>query len=240
MTIESSESALGSNARTARIAAALFLFVCIPTSMWGQMYVPGKVFVAQNPAATAANLLANEFIFRASIVVNLIGFTVFATMTFMIYRVFREVDSFLALLMIVPIIAQIAVTFLLEASTFAAVTIIKSEPRPGFDVAQQQETVYFLMRLYRAIMSCDKFLLGLSFIPWGMLVWRSGLMPRVFGVLVILSAVGYIADTFTGIILERSLVVIIRPYLRGMFVGYVLTMLWLLIKGVQAKKVIAN
>jgi hypothetical protein len=228
------------NRRNARIAGAIFLFVCIPLSMWGQMYVPSQIFVAQDPATTATNMLAKEFIFRTSIVVNMFGFMFFALMTLMFYKIFRPVDKQLALLMIIPVIAQVAVTFLLESLNFAALLIVKSEPRPGFDVAQQQESAYLLMRIYRAVMSCDKFLLGLSIIPWGILVWRSGFTPRVFGVLLIISGIGYLADTATGILFDRSVVVVLRPVLRGAFVGYVLTMLWMVIKSVNEKKPVLN
>lgn len=224
------------NRRNARLAAALFLFLCVPLSIWAQMFVQGKVFVPQDPVATASNLLASEFSFRTSIVIDLVGILLFAFMTTLLYRIFKPVDKYLALLMIVPVLAQIPVVFILEAFNYAAILMLKSEPRPGFGLAEQQETVYFLMRLHRAGASCEKLFLGLSFIPLGMLVWRSGYMPRFFAVLLFISAAGYIADTCTGIILERSIVSIIRPYLRSMFLGYMMTMLWWLIRGVNTEK----
>ena len=58
--------------KTARLAASLFFFVCIPLSFWGQTYVLSNIFVPQDPTATANNLLSNEFIFRMSIVSHLV------------------------------------------------------------------------------------------------------------------------------------------------------------------------
>ena len=230
------ETTSGTDRKMARLAGALFIFVCIPMSMWAQMFVPSRVFVAQDPVATATNLLAHEFMFRVSIAMNMAGFFFFAFMMSLFYRIFKSVDQHLALLMIMPIIAQIAITFMLEALNFAAVLIVKSEPRAGFDVAQQQEAVYFLMRIYRAVMSCDKLLLGVSFIPLGMLVRRSGSVPRVLGTLIIINGCGYIADSITGIVFDRSIVLIIRPYLRLTIVGFLLTTIWMMVKGVQERK----
>lgn len=226
------ETKLETNPNLARVAAATFLFVCMPTSIWSQTYVLSKLFVAQDPAATAANILSNEFSFRMALVLNLAGSLVFAWMTFTMYRIFEPVNRTLGLMMALPIAAQVAVAFLLESINFTALTVLKSEPRPGFGVADQQEAAYLLLRLYRASLSCDKIVLALSILPWGALVWRSGIVPRIFGVLLIISGIGYVLDTITGLLLDRSIVVVIRPYLRGAFVGYIATMLWLLIRGV--------
>lgn len=227
------ETILASHSRMARLAAAIFLFLCIPMSLWAQTSVMAKVFVAGDPAATAANMLADEFMFRVAMVSNLIGSIIFALMTFMLYRIFQQVDKFLGLLMILPIVAQLAIAFVLESFNFSALLVLKSEPRTNFDVVQQQEAAYFLIRIYRTAMSSDKIILGLSIIPWGMLVLRSGFLPKVFGVLLIISGIGYILDSTTGFLMDRSIVSLIRPGLRGAFLGYIATMIWMLVKGLR-------
>ncbi|HMJ70135.1 MAG TPA: DUF4386 family protein [Cyclobacteriaceae bacterium] len=124
----------------------------------------------------------------------------------------------------------------MEAINFTALLVLKSPARPNFEIVQQQEAAYFLFRLSRTVMSCDKLFLGLSFIPWGIIVWRSGFMPRIFGVLLIISGIGYIADTCAGILLQRPLYIVLQPYLRGAFIGFLLTQLWLMIKGIDSRK----
>ena len=91
--LESNMLAGRQDSKTARLAAALFFFLCVPLSLWDQFYVPRKIFVAQDSVATANNLLSNEFIFRTSIVIHLTGFLIFVMMVLLFHRIFRPVDK---------------------------------------------------------------------------------------------------------------------------------------------------
>ena len=116
--------------------------------------------------------------------------------------------------------------------------VLKSEARPTFDIAQQQEVAYFLMRMprYATGAGMGKLFLGLCFIPFGMLVFRSGLAPRIIGILLIIGGVGYVADCSIAILLQRQDYVMIRPYLMVTTLCYALALLWFLVKGVQEKR----
>lgn len=229
------EATLSSNKNTARLAAALFFFLCVPLSLLDGFYVPQKIFVSQDPVATANNLLASEFIFRASMVSHLFGFLIFVMMILLFYRIFRPVDKHLSLLMLVAILAQVPVVFVFEVFNFTALTILKSEPRPGFDVAQQQEAAYWLMRMPRSATGAGmgKFFLGLCFIPFGMVVLRSGFTPRIIGILLIVGGAGYVADCCIAILLQRPDYVLVRSYLIYTSIAYGLALLWFLVKGVR-------
>jgi hypothetical protein len=224
-----------SNSKTARIAAALFFFVCIPLSLWDQFYVHSKIFVPLEPVATANNLLANEFIFRTAILSRLFGFLIFVFMIMLFYRLFRPVDNHLARLMMFSLLAQIPIVFVFEVCNYAALMVLKSDARSTFDVAQQQEVAYFLLRMprYATGAGMGKLFLGLCFIPFGMLVFRSGLAPRIIGILLIIGGVGYVADCSIAILLQRVDYVLVRSYLMYTTLAYALALLWFLIKGVQ-------
>lgn len=227
-----------SNTKTARLASALFFFVCVPMSLWDGFYVPGKIFVPQNAVATADNLLSNEFMFRTSIISHLMGFLFFAFMVFLFYRIFKPLDKYLSQLMLYPLLAMIPVVFVFEVFNYAALMVLKSEARSTFEVAQQQEVAYFLLRLprYATGAGMGKLFLGLCFIPFGMLVFRSGLAPRVIGILLIIGGVGYVADCSIAILLQRPDYVMIRSYLMSTTLCYALALLWFLVKGMKEKR----
>ena len=232
-----------SNSRTARLAASQFFFVGMPLSLWGQAYVLSKIiFVPLDPVATANNLLSNEFLFRMSIVGHLVDTIFFVLMMMLFHRLFRPVDKFLSRLMIVPVIAQISVVFVFEVVNFTALMILKSEARSTFDVAQQQEAAYWLLRMhaYGVGIGMGKLLIGLSFIPFGMLVFRSGLAPRIIGILLIIGGVGYLADCCTSILLQRADYLMLRSFLMYTTLAYILALLWFLIKGVRNPTPIVN
>ena len=230
------------DSKTVRIATSLFIFFCVPTSIWGQSYLMGKIFVAQNPVATATNLLANEFSFRGSILFHLLGTITFVAMMLLFYQVFKPVDKFLSRLMMVSILATIPVVLVFEVFNFTALMILKNEARPTFDVAQQQEVAYLFLRMNRSATGAGigKLFYGLCFIPFGILIYRSALAPRIIGILVIIGGIGYVADTSIAILLQRPVYVMIRSYLMYTTVAYILALLWFLIMGVRKTTTIAN
>ena len=227
------------NTNTARLAASLFLFLCLPLAIW-EIYVPGNIFVAQDPVKTASNLLANEFVFRLSIVSHLVGTIIFAFMVLLFYRIFRPVDKHLSLLMIAPVLLQIPIVFVFEIFQYGALMVLKSDPRPTFDLVQQQELSYFLLRMDRYGIGATKIFFGLSLVPFGMLVLRSGFVPRIFGILLIIAGVGYVAHTGSYLLMQRTDFLLVKPFVSYPFGGFILMLLWLLIKGVRDPKAIDN
>jgi len=229
------EPTLNSKSKTARLAASMFFFLGMPLSLWGQAYVLSKIFVRQDPATTANNLLSNEFIFRLSILSHLTDTVFFVLMMLLFYRLLRPVDKHLSRLMLVSAIAQISVVFVLEVFNFTALMVLKSETRPAFGVIQQQEVAYFLLRMhaYGAGIGMGKLFVGLCFIPFGMLVFRSGFAPRIIGVLVIIGGLGYVADCSTAILLQRTDYLMVRSFLMYTTLCYILALLWFLVRGVR-------
>lgn len=223
---------LQSNSMTARIAAALYFFVCIPLYFWEQNYA-GGIFVAQDPVATANNLLANEFVFRAATVTHMLGTVVFVFIILMFYRLLRPVDRHLSRTMLVAVLAQIPVVLVLEVLNIAALMTLKSEPRPTFDVVQQQEVAYFLLRLHRYGLGTGKLFLGLSFIPLGMLLLKSGFAPRIIGAFFIIGGISYVADFCIYVLLQRPDYLLVRSFLIYTHMVWMLSLLWFLVKGVR-------
>ena len=74
-----------------------------------------------------------------------------------------------------------------------------------------------------------RFFFGLWLLPLGYLVYKSGFLPRILGVLLLIGAFGYLIEVFTVFLLPDFAVTI-------SFIGFiseVLFFLWLLIKGVN-------
>ena len=229
------ETILNSNSKTARLAAALFFFVGMPLSLWGQSYVLGKIFVPQDPVGTATNLLSNEFLFRMSIVCHLIDKLSFVFIVLLFYRIFRPIDKWLSGFMLGSVLAYVPIVFVFEVANFTALMILKSGPRPSFDVAQQQEVVYWLLRMhsYGVGIGMGKLFAGLCFIPFGVLVFRSRLVPGIIGILLIICGVGYVADCCFSILLQRADYLMVRSFLMYTTLAYILAQLWFLVKGVR-------
>jgi len=225
--------------RTVRIATALFFFVCVPLSLW-ESNVQSKIFVPQNPATTANNLLSNELFFRSTIVTHIIGTVVFIIMMMLFYRLFKPVNNHLARLMIIPILAQFPIVFIIEALNFTALMTLKSEARPAFEALQKEEVAYFLLRLHRYTFGADKIVFGLGFIPFGMLVLRSGFAPRIIGYLILLGGVGYVIDTCLYLLLQRADYLNVQSLKLMSSALYALAFLWFMIRGIRKTTIQAS
>jgi hypothetical protein len=232
MSIESSPIAQN---RAVRAAVSIFFFVCVPLSLW-QTSVHSKIFIAQDPALTATHLIENEFAFRTTLISHLVGTIAFLILTWLLYRVFSSVNKPLAMLMMIPIFLQFPVVFIMEAVNFNALMTIKSDARPSFDVTQQMEAAYFLLRLSRYTLGAEKIVFGLIFIPLGILLFLSRLVPRAIAVLFIIGGTGYVIDTCLYLLLQRPAYANIQSMKLISSAIYSLGFLWLLVKGINLQK----
>lgn len=78
--------------RTAQLTGFLyFLFALI--AIYGYMYVGQKIFVAGDIAATAKNMLANEFLFRTSLAGDIITNILFVVVIILLYHLLKQVNE---------------------------------------------------------------------------------------------------------------------------------------------------
>src|ERR1700732_4788885 len=83
-----------------RVAGLWYLLLCIigPLRL---IYIPSKLFVHGNAAATASNIAAHEWLFRFGIVSQLVGAVILIFLTLALYRLFKGVDQNLAVLVVI-------------------------------------------------------------------------------------------------------------------------------------------
>jgi hypothetical protein len=70
----------------------------------------------------------------------------------------------------------------------------------------------------------------------GYLVYRSGFIPRILGILMIVSALGYVADSFTGFLVPQYADTLAVVVIVTALIGELPLALWLLIKGVNVER----
>lgn len=217
----------------ARFAGFLYLIIAV-LGFYGIMYVSGQIHVSGDPEATFRNLLDKEMLFRTGIFAHLLNTVVFTMMALVFYQLFKHISQYLALLMVAFVVLHLSFEYGSEALDIAAILVAKGQLMESLDVVQRQELVYLLLRISKyASVSLAIAFWGLWLIPLGILVYRSGFIPRVFGVLLILGGSAYLIESFG---------VILIPGARGMFfsllffvyaIAEISFMLWLLIKGAR-------
>jgi hypothetical protein len=220
---------------TARLAGLLGLVMGIPLP-FSLFYVPSKIIVSGDAAATAKNILDNEFLFRAGIVGHLFGATVFLLLVFVLYRLFKPVNENRAKLMVAFVVVQIPIVFLIETFNVSALMLLKGDILQAADPLQYQDLSMLLVRAGRYGILVLQIFWGLWLLPYGLLVYKSGFIPRILGVLLLINGIGYLIESLTFLLFQRSDYEFVRQFTFVTYFGEAAIMLWYLIKGVKNNK----
>ena len=223
---------MNSTKRTARLAGVLYL-VNAATGFFGIIYVPSKLIVAGNTAATAGNILASERLFRLGIVSELVCAAEFIYLVWVLYRLLSGVNKTHAALMVLWGLAFIPVMAVNVLSEVAALSLFRGADFLSVINQTNREALAMLfLDLHRY-----GYVIGWIFGPWlfhlGVLVYRSGFLPRILGVLLIAAGFGYLADCVIPLLLPSYANMVDRLASIPLTLGEPALILWLLIMGAK-------
>jgi Domain of unknown function (DUF4386) len=115
---------MNSTKKTARIAGLLYLVNGV-TGFFSIIYVPSRLIVTGNAAATANSILASERLFRVGIVSELICAAEFVFLLWVLYRLFGAVNKTHASLMVILGLLQIPIMFVNALNEIAALALLR-------------------------------------------------------------------------------------------------------------------
>lgn len=221
--------------KTARIAGLLYL-IWVLTGFYGLIFLPAKIMVKGDAAATAAKILANEFLFRTGIINNLFSAVICVFLLLALYRLFKPVNKEQAKLMAILFFLTIPVVFITEAFNITTLMILKGQVLKTFELSQRQDLAILFIKIndYGAIPLA--LFWGLWLLPFGHLVYKSKFIPRIFGVFLILNGAAYIIQCFTSVLLPNLQTLVSLVAMPFLILGEISITLWLLIKGVKINK----
>ena len=220
--------------KAARVAGAIYLSMVF-TAPFTLIYVPSKLIVRGNAAATADNILAHETMFRLSILGDLIGQVIFICLAIALYRLLSSVNKTWAALMVALVLVSAAVGFFNVLNNIAALIFFRGDEfLTVFDKAQREALGMFFIRLHNQGIFIDELFWGLWLFPFGLLVFRSGFIPRFIGVWLMINCFGYVALSVIALFFPTYYAAAFR-YSQPVLFGELVVMLWLLIKGARVQ-----
>jgi hypothetical protein len=217
--------------RTARVAAVLYLAM-MPFSAFGILYVPSALVVPGDPGTTSRNIMASEWLFRGGTVSHLIGQVIFIFLVLALYRLLKPVSKSHALLMVVLALLGVPMAFLNELNHVAALTLLSNPQSGALTSDQLQAQAMLFLDLRRSGILLTQIFWGLWLLPLGLLVFRSGFLPKLLGILLLIGCAGYVIDSGTHLLIPGFDATISQ----FTFIGELLLPLWLLIKGVNVER----
>lgn len=220
--------------KAARFAGAIYLLLIL-TAPFSLLYVPGKLIVRGNAAATANNILTHETMFRLAIVGELLGSVIFILLGVALYRLLSGVNRTWAGLMIALVLVSAAVGFLNVLNYIAALTLFRGDDFLAvFEKPQRDALAYLFIRLHNQGEFMNEIFWGLWLLPFGLLVYRSGFLPRLLGVWLMLACFGWLVLSLIALLFPPYYETAFRIEQPVMFAELAI-MLWLLIKGAKVR-----
>jgi hypothetical protein len=216
--------------RTARLAGGLYLSLA-PFGIFSFVYVPSVLFVRGDAAATSRNIMASEWLFRAGAVSHLISQIIVVFLVLALYRLLKPVNRDHAVIMVVLALLCVPISFLTEVNNLAALRLLGSADDGAFTSSQRHAEAMLFFEMHRSGILLAQIFWGLWLVFLGSLVFRSGFLPRLLGIAVLIGAAGYLVDSCAHLLSPGRATIS-----QFTALGELLFPLWLLIKGVTVGK----
>lgn len=227
---------LTSTRQQARAAGFLYVLLALIAPI-GLMYVPGKLIVSGNATATAENIRASEGLFRLGIASELIHQAIGLFLVLALYRLFKPVNETLARqMLILGGLVSVPIMFVNVLNEIAALILVSgADFLSVFDRPQLDALAYLFVRLHGDGINVASIFWGLWLFPFGTLVIRSFFIPRVFGYLLMIAGVAYLASSFATLTLPRYAPLVSKVALPLAFAELPIVV-WLLIWGARRRR----
>lgn len=215
-----------------RVAGLLYVIASIP-GFFALLYVPGRLIVHANPEATARNIAASETLFRLGIAAELLGQAIFIFVAVALYHLLKSVNPRHALLMLVLILMAIPIAFLNEVNAMAALELVRgTDFLQVFEKPQREALAMLFLSLHGYGFDVIEIFWGLWLFPLGLLVYRSGFIPRIFGVLLVANSFTFPVNSFASMLIPQYERIVSRCMMPLGF-GELAFMFWLATVGAR-------
>jgi len=176
--------------------------------------------------------------FRLSIVTALLVQVGHIFIVLLLYKLLKPVDKSMAALMVIFMLVGIPITMLNELNHFAVQLFLSgADYLKGFTAEQLQTLALVFHNLHEHVInSIASIFWGLWLLPMGYLVFKSGFMSKIPGVLLIVAGSGYLVDAFAKILAPGYGATMIATVVMVTMFGEMVFPIWLLIKGVNVEK----
>jgi hypothetical protein len=185
--------------RIARTTGLFYLGLAIAGGL-GFLVLRSRLFVADDPSSTLANLVEHEGLARLGVALEMLVVLTQALAAVWFYRLFQRVDA-VAAGSIAAFGLVNAVAILVSAALLATASEVAVSP-----VGDAAANVQLLYLVSGHLWTVGALFFGLWLIPMGWCVLRSGWMPRPLGWILIAGGAGYVLSPFVGYLVPQAAV----------------------------------
>ena len=217
----------------ARIAGILFLFSLVAGG-FGEAYVPSKLIVSGDAAATVANLRNFDFMYRLGFAAFLIESLCDIALALILYALLKPVSKELSLMAAFFGLIGTALFAFAELFYFAPLVIMRGAGYlQTFSPDQLNSLVQLSLKFYGFAGMIFTAYYGMAWLVRAVLMFHSGYLPKFLAVLMAIGGIGFVVRNFLMILAPAYASDVL---LMLMFPGGLILTVWLLWKGVDVAK----
>ena len=178
----------------ARLAGALYLIIIVAAS-FAETGARGAVLAGADPAATAANLLESELMYRLGGAAQLLTLLCDVVLAALFYLLFMSAGRALSLTSAGFRFAAIVMMGMNTVFHFAPLMVLQESYLAAFEEPQRQALARLGFEFHSAGYNVALWLFGMHCILLGALIWKSRAVPRLLGLLLAFAGLAYMANS---------------------------------------------
>jgi hypothetical protein len=222
--------------KLARLAGLLYLIVVI-AGVFRLVYVPSQILVSDDMHATINRIAASELLFRAGIASALVEQVAFLLLPLALFYLLQSVSKPIAVLMTALVAVSVPIALAGLGHQLDVLDLLNdARDKQPFAPGQLELLVKQSFDAYDNQLRITELFWGLWLLPFGYLVFKSGLLPRILGIFLMLGCFSYVVEVFGSILFTQYSGTAIAHYIRmPAAIGEIGTCLWLLVFGARRR-----
>lgn len=214
--------------------AGLFYLAIILLGLYGEMFVRAKLVVPGNPSATAQAISGAPFLWRSGIVGDLLMQVFDIPVIVVLYLLLRPLNESLALSATFINLIQTAVLVANKLTLLIPLFLVSgARYLSPFSAEQLHSISYLAIKIHSYGFAVGLIFFGVACLLRGYLLFKSGYVPKIFGVLMLLAGLSYLINSFALILAPSFATILFPAILLPAFVGEFSFCLWMIVKGVN-------
>src|SRR5262245_50304267 len=178
----------------ARIAGILYLILIVVGAVGYTIH--SKLFVWNDAAATARNILVSEQLWRLSFAAMLVMLACDVAVAAIFYVLFKPVNRTLSLIACAFRLVLVAIIGVSLLGRYLPLLLLKDPAAAAFETDQAQAMGLLSIKMFERGFDIALVFFGFHCLAIGWLIFRSRFLPRFLGVLLLIAGLGYLIGTF--------------------------------------------
>ena len=222
-----------SRKKTARLAGFIYLITVI-SGVFSLLYVPSQLIDWESSTTTLGNIQASLLLFKLGAVAEIICYVAFLVLPLVLFKLFQKTNKDISILMVLLVVVGASISFVAISHKFDVISLLGSERSFNFKDFQLEQHIMVALESYYNVILIAQVFWGLWLFPFGYLVYKSGFLPKILGLFLMLGCLGYLTEFLGEIFIDNyfdTLLSDIAGIPSG--IGEIGTCLWLLIVGAK-------